>query len=346
MSDEGEAKTEDASPKKLRKQKERGSVPKTADMAAILHLVVGLGVFLLGAEGILADVEQMFDDSFAGVSGNWQSSIAQTTTTGRDMLIGLLFMISGLSIAAVSLVTVLYHGGLPFSVTPLAPDLNRLNPATGFVRVFGQRSWIELGLQALRLLIWSALSGLILWGVFDHLFRIDLCGALCAAGLVREITQDWLGATLGLCVALLGAEFLVQKKLFLSEQKMSKSDVKREQKEQTGAPELRQARRRLQRELLASAGSTSKNDANFAFHWQGATVGIRYDPQKAPVPRVTARATGAQGVQLRRFFEDRRLPMAENEAVVTACLNVAPGSPIPEASFSDVATAIGQLIQS
>lgn len=346
MSDEGEAKTEEASPKKLRKQKEKGSVPKTADMAAIIHLIVGLGLFVFGAAGVVDDLERMFDGVFLGVAQGWQASALQAATDGRTVLFNLLFMLSGLSIAAVSVLTVLYHGGLPFSVTPLMPDFNRLNPAAGFARVFGRRSWIELGLQTVRLLIWSALSGLIFWGIYEHLFRIDLCGPSCAGGLSLALSQQWFGAALALCAVLLGAEFLAQKRLFLFEQRMSKSDVKREQKEQTGAPELRQARRRLQRELASSAGSSSKSDANYAFHWQGSVVGLRYHPKSAPVPRVTARASGAEGASLRAYFQKQRVPMAENTAIVSACLKLPPGTPISEDIFAEVAAAIGALMQS
>lgn len=346
MNDEGEAKTEEASPKKLRKQKEQGSVPKTADMAAIVHLIVGLALFVFGGAGVVGDLERMFDTVLLGLTEGWQSSALQATRDGRAILLSLLFMVSGLSIATVTVITVLYHGGLPFSVTPLAPDFNRLNPAAGFARVFGRRSWIELALQLTRLLIWSALTGLVLLGVFEHLFRIDLCGASCAADLAKGVSRQWLGAALALCVVLLGAEFLAQKKLFLFEQRMSKSDVKREQKEQTGAPELRQARRKLQREIASSAGSSSKSDANFAFHWKGSVVGIRYHPKTAPVPRVTARASGADGAKLRAYFQKQRVPMAENAVIVCACLTVPPGTPISEDIFGEVAAAIGALMQS
>ncbi len=343
MSDNSEEKTEDASSRKLKKQREQGSVPRTADMSTMLNVIVGLIILAATGPRILAEYQIMFDSIFLAMRQPWGASQG----LGLYALItGLLAMTVTIVIGTLSimlLVTVLYQGGLPFSMTPLAPDFNRLNPAQGFQRIFGRRSWIEMIFHLTRVLIWFGVSAIIVWTVWPSLFLVDLCGPTCGLDILYVLVWRWLPVALFVLFCYLGFEMLVQKNLYMHEQKMSKSDVKRENKEQAGSPELRRERNRLRNQLKKEAENADKALANMCFYFGDIVVGLRYHPQTAPMPRVAAKAVGEEAVHLRRFIVEQGFPSMAHEKIARHCSRIAPGAAVNKDIFEDLAKAMTKM---
>ncbi|MEP3299204.1 MAG: EscU/YscU/HrcU family type III secretion system export apparatus switch protein [Lentilitoribacter sp.] len=343
MSDNSEEKSEQASKRKLKKQRQEGSLPRTSDMATILNVIVALVIFASTGPRMFEHYSEMFDSIFIAMlqpSGTAQSIGLYSLADG---IISLTIAIVVGTLAMLLIVTTLYHGGLPFSMKPLTPDFNRLNPSQGFTRIFGRRSWIEAIFHLMRALIWLAISALVIWTIFPSLFHIDLCGPTCGIDLAKVLFIRWFPVTLFILIAYLGFEMIIQKNLYLHEQKMSKSDVKRESKEQTGAPELRRERNRLRTQLAKEAENADKSLANMFFYYGDIVIGIRYHPQDSPLPRVAVKAQGPEAVHLRRYLTEKGLPSLAHEKIAVNCSKVAPGSPVNKQIYEDLAKAMAKM---
>ena len=343
MSDNSEEKSEEASKRKLKKQREQGTLPRTSDMATILNVVVALIILAATFPQILERYHTMFNEIFIAMRQPWEMS----QSIGIAALVRGLFIMTATiifgTLAMLLLVTTLYQGGLPFSMKPLVPDFNRLNPAQGFGRIFGRRSWIEAVFHLSRALIWVAISAVVVWTIWPALFHVDLCGPTCGIDILYALIWRMLPVTLFVLIVYLGFEMLVQKSLYLHEQKMSKSDVKRENKEQTGAPELRRERNRLRNELAKEAENADKSLSNMCFYFGDVVVGLRYHPQLAPMPRVTAKARGEDAVHLRRYIVEQGHPSMAHEKIALHCSRIAPGAPINKDIFEDLAWAMSKM---
>lgn len=343
MSDESEQKSEQASKRKLRKQREQGSLPRSADMASILNLVISIVIIVGTATTIMEQYSDLFDDVFT----------AMFLTEGSNPALGLQAVIRGVlvmtvpilvgSLAFIIVVVTLYQGGLPFSMQPLVPNFNRLNPAEGFGRMFNQRSWVEALFQLIRAAIWIIVSALVIWSIWGALLRIDLCGGICGLTVFQVLIYRWLPVALFVLLAFAGIEIIVQKGLYMKEQMMSKSELKRENKEQTGAPELRRERNRLRNQLAKEAENADPELANMCFYYGDVAVGIRYNPEDTPTPRVTARGKGEDAAALRRYISERGHPEMVHEKLAKKGYRISPGATINKEMFEDLAYAMTKM---
>ncbi|MEP5761249.1 MAG: EscU/YscU/HrcU family type III secretion system export apparatus switch protein [Litoreibacter sp.] len=71
-------------------------------------------------------------------------------------------------------------------------------------------------------------------------------------------------------------DLVVQRALFLDEQKMTETERKNEQKDQHGTPEVRQERRRRMRESARSKRDPVLGNATMCFFYEDRAVGIEF----------------------------------------------------------------------
>ena len=149
---------------------------------------------------------------------------------------------------------------------------------------------------------------------------------------------------IAMLLACAGLDMLVQVQLYRHEQKMSHSEVKREQKESYGAPEIRQARNRLRNEATRGTEHAGSARANMCFYSEEGAVGVRFHPEDSPLPRVVAIARDPEAaLALREEIAARGHPGEYNPALTGACLRVPLGAPVPEVVFQALVEAIARL---
>ena len=125
-------------------------------------------------------------------------------------------------------------------------------------------------------------------------------------------------------------EVLVQKFLFSKDQRMTKSEVKKEQRDQHGTPEVRSARRRLRNDLEASADAIGVQKATMAFFWNDEVVAIRYILDVAPVPILSAKGVSMpESTRIRTIVRENGRREIEDEAFVLAMISKRPGETVP-----------------
>jgi len=141
-----------------------------------------------------------------------------------------------------------------------------------------------------------------------------------------------------------GIESLVQKFVFLHEQRMTNTEVKRENKEQQGSPELRKERNRLRQEAREGGEASTINHANMCFYWKERSIAVRYHPEHAKVPMVTGRANSpVKCASLVKQVKDNGYPSLEHQGVVEAAFKIPPGSPMGEETHDQLIDALQKL---
>lgn len=141
----GQEKTEEATPKRLEKAREEGQVARSRELGTTLLLMTGvLSLWAFG--GPLASRMQsmmrmnlsferaaVLDSAY--MFSNLHASISELTFIVAIIL--LLIALAGV-VGAVGL------GGWLFSTKPLMPKLQRLNPLEGLKRMFSMKALVEL----------------------------------------------------------------------------------------------------------------------------------------------------------------------------------------------------------
>lgn len=187
--DQGQERTEQATPKKLKEAREKGQVARSREFnTTAVMLASAAGLLLLGP-ALAGDVAALFRDALDLERAKlfepryMAVALAETATAALAAIAPFL----GVTFVAAMLAPIVI-GGWSFSLKAIAPKLEKLNPAKGLKRVFGARGLMELAKAMAKFVFVGAVSVVLLKGLADdflQLAREPLVPALVhAAGLI------------------------------------------------------------------------------------------------------------------------------------------------------------------
>lgn len=141
---------------------------------------------------------------------------------------------------------------------------------------------------------------------------------------------------------------MLQRWLFLRDQRMTKTEFKRERKDMEGDPILRQELARQRREF--AQGSTMplgiKHATVLIAEGQSAVIGLRYVKGETPVPTLVCKGRNDRAVQLVAQARQLYIPVVDEPALAQTLLETGKlGDYVDQAHFHDVAAVLIQTNQ-
>jgi type III secretion protein U len=342
-----ESKTKQATPKKLRKSRSEGNVPQGKKFVTLTTLSCLLGALMV----LLGPIQSAFTRYFETVLSLIGQPVLKVWPAAEHDLWSTLGVAVGpfalVAVSAVVIGSISYHRGIPFAIKPIIPDFKRLNPAEGFKRMFGRRSWVETSVGMVQLLIWSAIAYFLIQQEEGDIFKLFSCGVPCVDAIGLKLFRSLSIAAILLFLMFSVLEVIIQQALYAKDQKMTTSEFKREMKDNFGAPEIRKARMRLQMEdrLLSTVDRNviGADMANMCFFYKDRAVAIRYHPEIAPVPYISVAETGEKAAELRRLLRIGGFPELESRKIVDGCVRRPVGTPVPPSVHPALVAGISQM---
>lgn len=335
-----------ASERKLKQARDDGQVTRSRDLS---HLAV-LGV---GALCLMALAPIMFDRLKLALSQqlvfNAQSVVqpAAMLTRLQDMAgLGLMgCVIFAAIIMTATILSTVAAGGWVASLKPLMPDFSRLNPLSGFGRMFTKDKFAEVVKMIFITAVLIALGTTYLSSGLHTLAALVLQPSTAA---IRHLT-DWLTAGMGLLllVVLLVAMVDVPLQSFLhkSRMKMSHQEMKQEHKESDGNPQMKGQLRKRQREISQgnSVGAVPKadfvlmNPTHFA-------VAIKYDDKTMRAPQVVSKGADLLAMKIRDIAKNHSIPVLQSPMLARALYaNAELDQDIPASLYTAVAQVLAYI---
>jgi flagellar biosynthetic protein FlhB len=348
MSADSEERTESATPKRLEEARRKGQVPRSRELSTAAVMMTGAsGLYYLG--GFLgSELFEMLRRSLSltrvQALDSTQVVPALTSAFGAGLLACV--PLFGL-IALAALLAPLALGGWSFSTEALMPQFNRLNPLSGFKRMFSMQSIMEL-LKAL------AKFGVV--GMVAYLVLRNSTGEMLGLGqepLRLAIAHSMQLAGYGLlCVSaglLLIAAVDVPYQLwqYAKQLKMTRQEVRQEMKESEGSPEMKGRIRQMQQEMarrrmmqeVPKADVIITNPTHFA-------VALRYDDKRMRAPTVVAKGADEIAARIREIGAEHSVPLFEAPPLARVLYrNVDLGQEVPSALYVAVAQVLGYIFQ-
>ncbi len=224
---------------------------------------------------------------------------------------------------------------------------NRMNPMSGLKRMFGLQGATELGKALAKVLLLGSIG---YWLVMQSLPAImmmaasDLMGAIGLAG--KAVGHAMLTLAGGLVVIALidvPVQWFQRNKRLM----MSKQEIKEEMRQSDGAPELKQAQRQRQHEMLSGSARKAVSEATVILtnptHF---SVALRYRPGVDAAPVVVARGRGDVALAIRELARGADVPMLEYPQLTRAIYFTSrAGRIIPEELFMAVAAVLAFVFQ-
>jgi flagellar biosynthetic protein FlhB len=189
---------------------------------------------------------------------------------------------------------------------------SRINPLSGFKRILGWQGLIELGKGLAKLVL---LGGIAWWWAGDrvlHLLRLGKLPLEAQVGQSLEAVTSLVGALLIGLTVIAAIDYPLQRFQRDRRLKMSLQDMREENKQSEGSPEMRSARRQRQRDLARGGVAKAMKEAQFIvvnpLHF---AVALTYDPARAPAPLLLAKGRGETALAMREIAAEEGLPVLE-----------------------------------
>lgn len=328
-------KTEEPTPRKLRKAREQGDSPISG--------AVGQGLAFAGA---FALCPAAIEAAASRVSVMIRASMTQpppalsTWGIARDVLV-LSLPVIGVAAVLASAAGFVQSGGV-IATNKLTPDFSRLNPASGLKNLVSTQRIISIA----RALVAALLVGyLAIRLLVDHAGDIarttgePALGMFAAGHLLKRL--GWIAALVGLGLG--AVDLLIVRRAWLKRNRMTKDEIKREYKESEGDPELKAARKRAHQEMLAgSMVAAVKNATVVVVNPTHLATGLRYDENEDEAPEIVAQGRGDLAQQMIRAAHAYGVPVVRDVPVARALQELEVGDVIPEALYEAVAEILRQ----
>jgi flagellar biosynthesis protein FlhB len=333
----GEA-TEAPTPRRLAEARRRGEVACSRELCGAVALAAGLLALAAGGASFVASLAGLVRGGLLSALAPDRSPSGALLAAAADVarLAALPLLAAAAAGAAAGL---LQTGGL---VAPAAatPRLERLDPARGLAGLLSRERLAAIGLGLLKATLVLALALGWVEGAASSIASLPRALAP-GAGLLALLAP--LG--LRLCLVLLAfgaADLLLTRWRHRRRLRMTRQEVRREQREDEGDPRHREARRRRHRALLeagpvARATCVVVNPTHLA-------VALRHRRGVDEAPRVVAKGRGAEARRIRSEARRAGVPVVRDVALARALHQLAEvGEEIPEPLYDAAAAVLVHL---
>ena len=296
--DDGQEKTEDPSQKRLDKAKEDGEVLSSKELQ--VFMTMSMGVALIYALYLFLPPRIGHWIAFFEFGSLDQLNSYIMTRMGDAMAIFIVISaIVGLPIMLTVLATQgALSGGINFAVKSMQFKGNRLNPLSGFKRMFSVNGLVELAKAVAKVLLLTAAFATVIWLILPVLLNLlstNLTSALAESFSALMLS---LGASLVVLAIIAGIDLAYAIHKHTKKLKMSPQELKDEHKQSEGSPEIKSRIRRLQMEASRRASEQGAaveqardataiitNPTHFA-------VALKYIPGEMKAPVILAMGRG------------------------------------------------------
>jgi flagellar biosynthetic protein FlhB len=334
-------KSDPASPYKLEKAREKGSVAKSQDVS-FLVILFGLTCLVFGMGDTLtrnlARVLQATLAQAARTQWDVASVSAMLGTVGVDILLILAAPLGVIMIMAIA--AGVWQVGFTISTQPLKPDFNRINPATGLKRLFSMRSVYDLIRSSIKVLVVVVLILAAGGTVLRELVLLPLREPAVILAYLIHKTGVILAVLTALLAVLALGDMAYTRWEFQRQMRMSKREVKDEHKQREGDPRIKSRLRELRMEWLKK-GMTMQRVKNADVLVTNPThyaVAIAYKRESMSAPKIVAKGSGDMAARMRELAREHNVPIVENPPLARSLFRLAdPDDHLPEQHYAEVA---------
>ena len=313
----GQDRTEQATPKRLREAREKGQVARSRELTTVsLLLVSGLGFLFMGGHMVDALLATMRDDFQLTKEDIYDSSklpgffLKEAVNTLVDL--GPLLLL----LAAAALFAPMALGGWAFSAQAFSFKFDRINPVSGIKRIFSWKSIIEIIKALVKFGLIAAVASLFIWKYRNQMTVLgdeDILVSIGKAGDLLVWAFLAVSAPLLLVVAI---DVPFQLWDHAKQLRMTRNEIKDENKETEGNPEVRGRIRTIQREMarkrmmaeVPRADVIITNPTHYA-------VALKYDQAKMKAPVVIAKGADLIALQIRSIAGVYKIPIISAPAL-------------------------------
>jgi flagellar biosynthetic protein FlhB len=252
-----------------------------------------------------------------------------------------------LTVTVLALLAMFIQVGPLFTLEPIKPSLNKLNPISGLQRMFSARAFVQLAMGIAKM---SLLTGIAWWtlrGRMDELAGVAALHLTGVLAVISEVTFD-LGLRLAIALLILAIlDFSYQKYRTYQDLKMTKEEVREELKRMDGDPHIKRRRREVQMQLSLQRIRSAVPRADVVItNPTEIAVAIQYDSDRMAAPKVVAKGGDYLAMRIRELAIIHGIPIVERKPLARALYReVEVGQEVPPHFYKAIAEILAYVYE-
>ena len=319
-------KTEQATSKRRQDAREKGQVAKSRELASVAILGACLIYFYFDASVMANRLMEMMKMSFRK-----SGQMTITMSTVQPLLLDLLFQMLVLLGPFLLIVVLAGFGanilqvGFLFSSESITPKFSKIDPIQGFKRLFSLRSLVEFFKIILKMAIVGIVAYLTIRGEIKMILPLIDLNVTDILSFLGRVSFKILYTTCWVLVVLAILDYLYQRWEHERSLKMSKQEIKEENRQTEGDPLIKGRIKRLQREIARKRMMSAVPKADVIItNPTHLAVAIRYQPETMNAPCVIAKGAGFIAERIKEIARNSGVPIIENKAVAQVLYKMVP----------------------
>lgn len=336
---QGQEKTEDATPKRLREARKKGQVAKSRDLNTVVILIAAFALIvamipyiynkfqvLMLASFKFSPLQTIDDESLIQFFGDASRTFLEIILPYTLVLVVIALAVGFLQIGAI------------FSAEPIKPQTKRLNIIENIKNMAKITTLVELIKNIVKVVlifylayvvVKANLEQLLLTVTADLTQSAQIAGALIAAFMIRVFV-------LFAIIAIL--DVMVQRWQYKKQMRMTKEEVKREYKQDEGDPIIKSVRRQLHQELAMGDTRRAVQTADVVVtNPIELAVAIKYDDKEMNAPQVVAKGQRLFAEKIREYAQEANIPIVQNIPLAWSLIEIDVYEEVPEDLYHAVA---------
>ena len=354
MGNEGAERTEEATPRRRNKEREKGNVSRSKDLESAIAVTLGIALIAIFSGFAFNKIKEILIYTLSNLNPD---------NLKLDDLIALFYpyfytyaIVIFPFLIALFIVIVIFirmEVGQVFSFQKIKPSFNKLSPsriidnAKKMLNPLAPRSLVELAKSLLKM----GVVGFVGFSVANNRKGelVDILGldVHIGFGVICSILIEML---IKMCIAMLIMGFLDRKYQnyeFEKSIKMTKQEVKDEHKDSEGDPQIKSKIRSIQMQMARQRMMSAVPESNVVVtnptHY---AVALKYDKDTNPVPTVVAKGVDFVALKIKEVAVNNNVPIVENRPLARKLYDSVPiDGIIPSDMWVAVAEILGYVMR-
>ena len=353
MSQADPSKTEEATPKRVDKQREEGNVHKSTEVTKALTLIASLALLYALIPFVYAHLQTVFSYFF---SIGFETSLNEDTTYDlfRWAIFELLTILAPFFtfLTIVTLITQRVQVGKLWTTKPLIPTFSKLFGMFNPSKILGALKKMVDPSAGFKLFKSVAQAGAVAYAPYivlrDNIDAIPMLfyrtpEEIAAFMLLTAFKMALYASIIFAVIAII--DYIYGRWKYKDKMKMTKQEITEERKNADGDPRVKMAMKQKMMAIMSQRMMADVPKADVIItnptHY---SIALRYDPIVAPAPLVLAKGVDSVAMRIREIATEHKIPLRQNIPLARALYKQAEiGDTIPEELFQTVATILAQL---
>ena len=317
MSQDKGSKTEEPTHKKLRDARKKGQVARSEELVPLMMILLSVFYFWFAWDWFSGEIKEYMSavGSFT-YDRDFKSALNTSFSIWFNKIVmGIMLPFTGLMLVAGIMGNIMQFGFL-FSLHPIKPTPEKINPIAGFKRIFSVKQLVKTIFSVIKIIAMSIIIVFVVrTAINEYMHDLSQCDTQCQFAVFVTMAKKMFFILIPVLIMMVMLDVMYQKFQYKKEQRMTKDEVKREHKNMEGDPKIKSQRKSEQRRLLEQDISDQIKQSRVIIAGMRKAVALMYEEDMS-LPILLVIGRDRLSVRMIQIAKKENVPVIADPALV------------------------------